>query len=664
MDAISELVKYRLKFSALALLLVTALTLVYWNHFDNSFHFDDSHTIVNNKYITDISNLPAFFTDSEMASSLPTNQAYRPIVASLNTIDYWLAGKLDPVVFHWHIYLEFLLLLIVMYCVLARIFEAASGQRHQYVALLGTAFFAFHTATAETVNYIIARSDGFSTLMVLLSMLLFIRSEGWKKQLGLIPFMIGCLAKPTTLMLAPLLLLYCLLLESPSLTVKTEAQDYLAKILHALKSTSSFFVIGIAMFLFTRSMSPAWEPGGTSVADYLNTQPYVVWIYIKTFFIPTNLTADSDLKLIGEYFSPKVLWGLLVIALSIISAWYFSRRRITLPISFGILWFFICLTPTSTVIPLAEVMNHHRTFFPYIGLSIAVSWGGFLLFQRLAGKVPSTLAKERASLVIAVILALHAYGTYQRNEVWDSNDSLWLDTTIKSPQNGRGLMNYGLAKMKAGDMEQAIHYYERALKTSYGRHPYLYTNLGIATNALARRSDDPVLKLKAEGYLKTSLRLGPEYPATHYRYALWLHQNDRSAEALPHVERAIEISPAHKQSRELLGEIVQVVDVEVDAAAEYAKLINTPQAYLNLSLRYYQLGYYEQSIEAAELALQRRPDYKLAYNNICSANIKIKKLQKAIAACEKALELDPEYKIAQNNLRWARNEAKAGLEQP
>jgi len=654
-----SLVKERLRLPSLALLLALALTLVYWNHFDNGFHFDDMHTIVNNSYVTDIGNLPNFFTDPRTSSSLPTNQAYRPVVASLNAIDYWLGGKLDPVVFHWHIFLEFLLLLALLYWLLIWIFEAASGERHQYVALAGTAFFAFHTATAETLNYIIARSDGFSTLMVLLGMNLFIRNSGWKKQLGLIPFIIGCLAKPTTLMLAPLLVLYSLLLETPSLTVKQEKQDYVATILRTLKTTASYFVIGIGIFLFARFMSANWKPGGDSVIQYLNTQPYIIWVYIKTFVFPIGLSADTDLQLIKEYFSPKVLWGLLIISMLLLAACFFARRRITLPISFGILWFFICLIPTSTIIPFAEVMNHHRTFLPYIGLTMAATWGGFLLFQRWAGKFPSTLAKVQVSFIVMAILTFHAYGTYQRNEVWDSGASLWLDVTNKSPKNGRGLMNYGLTKMKSGDMEQAIHYFKRALNTSYGRHPYLYVNLGIATNVLSERSGDPRIKLEAEEYLKTALRLGPGYPVTHYRYAAWLHKNGNSSKALVHVRRAIELSPAHGSARKLLDQIVQAVDVEINMAATDAKSINTPEAFLNLSLRYYELGYFDQSIEAAESALQRKPDYKLAYNNVCTANIKLKEFRKAIAACEKALELDPDYKLAQNNLRWARESSKA-----
>ena len=62
--------KQRLYLFILAAAFVVALTLVYWNHFDNVFHFDDSHTIVSNNFITDIGNLPLIFTDSKTDSSL------------------------------------------------------------------------------------------------------------------------------------------------------------------------------------------------------------------------------------------------------------------------------------------------------------------------------------------------------------------------------------------------------------------------------------------------------------------------------------------------------------------------------------------------------------------------------------------------------------------
>jgi len=44
------------RFSSVVLVLFIILT--YANHFHNSFHFDDSHTIQNNIFIRDLKNIP------------------------------------------------------------------------------------------------------------------------------------------------------------------------------------------------------------------------------------------------------------------------------------------------------------------------------------------------------------------------------------------------------------------------------------------------------------------------------------------------------------------------------------------------------------------------------------------------------------------------------
>src|SRR5438270_946507 len=86
-------------------LLLAALVVAYANHFHNSFHFDDAHTIVTNAAIRSLRNIPRFFVDATTFSSLPSNQSYRPLVSTLFAIDYSLgAGPartgLQPFWFH------------------------------------------------------------------------------------------------------------------------------------------------------------------------------------------------------------------------------------------------------------------------------------------------------------------------------------------------------------------------------------------------------------------------------------------------------------------------------------------------------------------------------------------------------------------------------------
>src|SRR5213592_808343 len=89
----------------LSIILLTA----YANHFHNSFHFDDAHTIETNAAIRELRNIPLFFRDATTFSALPSNQSYRPLVSTLLAIDYSLGG-MHPFWFHMSIFALFVAL--------------------------------------------------------------------------------------------------------------------------------------------------------------------------------------------------------------------------------------------------------------------------------------------------------------------------------------------------------------------------------------------------------------------------------------------------------------------------------------------------------------------------------------------------------------------------
>jgi tetratricopeptide (TPR) repeat protein len=91
----------------------------------------------------------------------------------------------------------------------------------------------------------------------------------------------------------------------------------------------------------------------------------------------------------------------------------------------------------------------------------------------------------------------------------------------------------------------------------------------------------------------------------------------------------------------------------LDKAVEAVAKQKTFENYLTLSLRYYEAGQYEKCIEASQESLKLKPDYALAYNNICAANNMLSKYDEGIQACLHALKIDPNFQLAQNNLNWA-----------
>mgnify|MGYP003345800154 CR=1 FL=1 len=51
----------KVKLYLFSALLLAGILLTYSNHWHNDFHFDDAHTIQNNIYIQNLSNIPLFF---------------------------------------------------------------------------------------------------------------------------------------------------------------------------------------------------------------------------------------------------------------------------------------------------------------------------------------------------------------------------------------------------------------------------------------------------------------------------------------------------------------------------------------------------------------------------------------------------------------------------
>ena len=101
----------------LGLLFLVILMLAYSNHFNNDFHFDDSHTIVNNVHIRKLSNIPKFFTNPQMFSASPAHWGLRPVVTTTLAIDYWIAGGLKPFYFHLSTFLWHILLCVLLFFV-------------------------------------------------------------------------------------------------------------------------------------------------------------------------------------------------------------------------------------------------------------------------------------------------------------------------------------------------------------------------------------------------------------------------------------------------------------------------------------------------------------------------------------------------------------------
>lgn len=641
--------KRSLQVAVLLFLIFIVTFITYSNHFENAFHFDDEHTIVHNRYIKSLKNIPSFFLDAATTSSLPANQAYRPGLTALNTLDLFFSGKDTPLpfVFHVSIFFCFILLSILIYFLVLHILSLTIQHDWNYLpALFITAWFLLHTANAETINYIIARSDSFSTFMIVTAFIIYIYLPSAKRNyLYLVPIIIGFFVKEQTIMFVPILFVYQWLFEK-----KLAFSDLWRKrtsVFSSFKQLILPFLVCIGLFALSRVMTPkGWTSGETQHLKYIATQPFVILHYVYNFILPINLVIDTDWKLVNSFYEDKVFAGILFLLALAYAAFKASRYENYKGVAFGICWFLIALLPTS-LFPFSEVLNDHRTFFPYIGLFIVVA--NFLqnIIVKLRFQQNGVLKNALVSTAV-LVLALHAVGTHERNRIWHTEESLWQDATLKAPGNPKAWMNYGIALMARGDYSGAENCYMKT-KALSPYYPYVYINLGIVKKATGRLQE-------AEEEFKKALSLDANIPEAYSFYADYLLHTGRFADSQVMVNKGLAISPAHALLNELNVQL-KALPVATLPAASNIQLAATatskaPTAanYLDLSLQYYNAGKYDSCIVAAQKALKANPAYDLAYNNICAAYNQLKNWNKAIEAGEKGLKINPENKLLKANL--------------
>ena len=564
--------------------LLLLLLIPYSNHFYNSFHFDDAHTIQTNLAIHSLANIPAFFRDATTFSALPSNQSYRPLVSTMLAFDYWLGNGLWPFWFHLTIFILFAVLVLLFAFVLYRLLEEwRPFHGNRWIALIAAGAYGIHPANADTVNYVIACSDIISTLAILASFAVYFLFPAQRRfYLFALPAAVGILAKPPAIVFPVLFAIYLLIFPEENLGPSgTPLGDRVRRwLLLALPP----FALCTAVLIFVQRMTPrTWIGGAMSSSAYLMTQPYVALQYFRTFFWPSDLSADYDLNAVTGASDPRFWIGFGFVALLIavaITCCISKRLRL---IGFGLSWFIIGLLPTS-LFPLAEVINDHRAFLPYLGLVIAFAGAASLVLERVS--LNTSFRRRAAVFIVVLFLAGSAYATFERNQVWRSEDTLWRDVTLKSPRNGRGLMNFGLTLMAKGDYNGALDYFRRALALT-PQYPFLFINFAIAEDAIGQTA-------QAEAHFQEAVRLAPGLPDSYTFYGRFLLAHNREAEAESLLRKAAELSPTDQIVQGLL--------------APFA----TPSAesLLNQSLRYYQEGRFSDAILASRKALELRPELR------------------------------------------------------
>jgi len=120
-------------------------------------------------------------------------------------------------------------------------------------------------------------------------------------------------------------------------------------------------------------------------------------------------------------------------------------------LAFGILWFFLQLTPTNTIVPRLDVANDRQVYL--------ACWG---LFLALAVQISELNLRATRAGVAAVCLALLAANVDRQLDYVDEI-TLWEASVRESPWNARAHTNLGYAYYQAGRKADARSEFRTAL---------------------------------------------------------------------------------------------------------------------------------------------------------------------------------------------------------
>lgn len=400
-----------------------------------------------------------------------------------------------------------ILIYMLFYCSLGYVRPPTETTRLRFeIALAGSLLWLLHPLQINAVTYIVQRMTSMAAMFCLSSLLCYILARQ-SRSLGIriIFFTAALLAaamalcsKENSLMLPFLLGAYeVYFLRSRQALSRKNLLGGLA-VGAALTAVAVVVLLGKGIFV---SMLSGYAARDFTLIERLLTESRIMYLYLSLLILPLpgKFSLAHDITLSTGLFSPiqtvLAIGGLL--GLVVLAIYLFRRDRL---LSFALFWFFANMVIESTVYPL-ELIFEHRMYFPSIFLFLA----GARFFYTLSGT-----RIYPARIVVLLLIPVLGLFTWQRNQVWQDQVTLWGDAIAKSPHNARAYNNLAEGYVKKNDFLKAKENYLRALQNSpsLSAEQTIRRNLGFAHIVFGEYD-------QAEKQLLASLRIDPKDPKTH-----------------------------------------------------------------------------------------------------------------------------------------------------
>ena len=310
-------------------------------------------------------------------------------------------------------------------------------------AAFAAGVFLLHPLQTESVGYVASRSEVVSGLFFVIAWVVFLYRRETAIRFGevalvLVFFVLAITSKEHAAVL-PAVLLLTDYFFNPGFTLEGIRKNW--RIYAPIFGGAALGVAVIFKVVLARSSSAGFGMKDLTPADYLFTQFRSVVTYLRLYFLPVGQNIDHDFPLsrsLGDHLS----WLCLLILLALTAASWIYRKKFPLA-AFGFFLFLIFLAPTSSIVPIRDVLVERRMYLPVFALTLCVI--DFLRTRRLT--VPALATG------LGVVCVALAVGTWQRNHVWSSPISLWKDSVSNSPQKYRPRFQRMLSELATGEAD-------------------------------------------------------------------------------------------------------------------------------------------------------------------------------------------------------------------
>ncbi len=279
-----------------------------------------------------------------------------------------------------------------------------------------------HPVQTQAVTYIVQRMEALASLFMLVGLLLFIKGAWASKTYAkillygavVISYLLGFYSKEIAITLPALLFLYdfCFIAggEPKKILARMPLYAVLLVVL-AFLATPTFSGLQETPGVQANAASAGFGVQSITPKEYLFTQFNVMVYYLTLLFLPINQNLDYDFPISKGLFDiPCVAEGTvlnypippafvsLIILLAVIgfALYLFTGHvsRITKHgrlIAFFILWFFIILSPTSSFVPIIDVIFEHRLYLASVGF--------FVIFSFIFDNIIEYLVKRKSEKI-------------------------------------------------------------------------------------------------------------------------------------------------------------------------------------------------------------------------------------------------------------------------